>query len=86
MFSYIETIATYLDGIIIYNPNKITSTNTITIVAEGARLDFLSINDEKPITISAKDIILQSSTAGSTKKFKITVDDSGTISATEVTA
>lgn len=30
-------------------------------------------------------IILKSSTASSTKKFKITVDDSGTISATEVT-
>lgn len=32
-----------------------------------------------------KEIILSSSTSGSTKKFKITVDDSGTISATEVT-
>ena len=32
-----------------------------------------------------KEIILASSTEGSTKKFKITVDDSGTISATEVT-
>ena len=31
-------------------------------------------------------MILKSSTANSTKKFKITVDDSGTISATEVTA
>lgn len=33
-----------------------------------------------------KEIVLSSSTANSTKKFKITVDDSGTISATEVTA
>ena len=32
-----------------------------------------------------KNIILASSTAGSTKKFKITVDDAGTLSATEVT-
>lgn len=32
-----------------------------------------------------KDIVLSSSTAGSTKQFRITVDDSGTISATEVT-
>ena len=31
-----------------------------------------------------KEIILTSSTAGSTKKFKITVDDSGTLTATEV--
>ena len=36
-------------------------------------------------TIEGSSIIIPSSTAGSTKKFKITVDDSGTISATEVT-
>lgn len=36
-------------------------------------------------TIEGKSIIIPSSTADSTKKFKITVDDSGTISATEVT-
>ena len=33
----------------------------------------------------APALILYSSTANSTKKFRITVDDSGTISATEVT-
>ena len=32
-----------------------------------------------------KEIILKSSTSGSTKKFKITVDDSGNLTATEVT-
>ena len=37
-------------------------------------------------TIEGKALILPSSTAGSTKKFKITVDDSGTISATEIVA
>lgn len=31
-----------------------------------------------------EDIVLNSSTSGSTKEFKITVDDSGAISATEV--
>ena len=31
------------------------------------------------------DVIINSSTTGSTKRFKITVDDSGTLSATEVT-
>lgn len=31
------------------------------------------------------ELILASSTSGSTKKFKITVDDSGAITATEVT-
>ena len=45
--------------------------------------------DQNSQTVMAngdKEIILASSTAGSTKKFKITVDDSGTLSATEVTA
>lgn len=31
------------------------------------------------------NIVIPSSTSGSTKKFKITVDDAGTITATEVT-
>lgn len=35
--------------------------------------------------IKSADVILPSSTAGSTKKFKITVDDAGMISAKEVT-
>lgn len=30
--------------------------------------------------------VVPSSTAGSTKKFKLTVDDTGTVSATEVTS
>lgn len=38
------------------------------------------------VTNGDSDIVLSSSTADSTKKFKITVDDTGTISATEVTA
>ena len=36
--------------------------------------------------VDDKECILKSTTPGSTKKFKITVDDSGAISATEVTA
>jgi hypothetical protein len=36
-------------------------------------------------TVEGKAMIVKSSTEGSTKRFKITVDDSGTISATEVT-
>ena len=35
--------------------------------------------------ISTTEMILKSSTSGSTKKFKITVDDTGTLSATEIT-
>ena len=37
-------------------------------------------------SFSITGLLLKSSTSGSTKKFKITVDDSGTLSATEVTA
>lgn len=36
-------------------------------------------------TVEGTAMIVKSSTEGSTKRFKITVDDSGTISATEVT-
>lgn len=38
-----------------------------------------------PRSYNGRGIIINSSTSGSSKKFKITVDDSGTISATEVT-
>lgn len=48
--------------------------------APGMPLDFETTNE--PVF---KSVILKSTTEGSTKKFKITVDDSGTISATEVT-
>ena len=40
--------------------------------------------DPKYIPSELNEIVLPSSTSGSSKKFKITVDDSGTISATEV--
>ena len=40
---------------------------------------------QKVVLEGDKEIILSSSTSGSTKKFRVTVDDSGTISATEVT-
>lgn len=42
--------------------------------------------DPKYIPSELNEIILPSSTSGSTKKFKITVNDSGAITATEVTS
>lgn len=47
----------------------------------------ITINSDDTVTtnIIPNDVILPSSTSGSTKSFKITVDDSGTITATEVT-
>ena len=59
------------------NPNPLTFTGAVTGSYDGSE----ALTVEIPETF-----ILHSSTAGSTKKFKITVDDSGTISATEVTA
>ncbi len=40
--------------------------------------------DQKYIPSELNEIVLPSSTSGSSKKFKITVDDSGTITATQV--
>ena len=59
------------------NPNPLTFTGAVTGSYDGSE----ALTVEIPETF-----ILHSSTAGSTKKFKITVDDSGTLSATEVTA
>ena len=59
------------------NPNPLTFTGAVTGSYDGSE----ALTVEIPETF-----ILHSSTAGSTKKFKITVDDIGTLSATEVTA
>ena len=50
----------------------------ITLATTASRIAINSIYG-----MSETEMILKSSTSGSTKKFKITVDDSGTISATE---
>lgn len=39
---------------------------------------------EDRLTYTTSSVVLKSSTSGSSKKFKITVDDSGAITATEV--
>ena len=56
----------------------------LTIDSGGTikRFDGVTIND---IVFTKSAITIPSSTPNSTKKFKITVDDAGTISATEVT-
>ena len=71
------------------------STGTVQINSDGAvssskRL-VLSCQNELEIrsvgaTPTATGLVLHSSTTGSNKRFRITVDDSGTISATEVTS
>ena len=60
------------------NYNDLTNKPTIPSVEGLASETYV---DEK---IAAMEFILNSSTEGSTKKFKITVDDTGTLTATEV--
>lgn len=55
-----------------------SSNKTLNVLAERISIGRTSYG------ISTTEIILKSSTSGSTKKFKITVDDSGTLKATEV--
>ena len=55
-------------------------------VYNPATLKLVNLGGTKGVIIEGLDaLIINSSTSGSTKKFKITVDDAGTISATEVT-
>ena len=58
------------------NPNPLTFTGAVTGSYDGSE----ALAVEIPETF-----ILRSSTANSTKQFKITVDDTGTLSATEMT-
>lgn len=60
------------------NPYPLTFTGAVSETYDGSSaktIEIPRVGDE---------VIIASSTTGSTKKFKITVDDSGTISATEV--
>lgn len=59
------------------------SSDTPEITWDG-NIEFTKTIDSKYIPSELNEIILPSSTSGSSKKFKITVDDSGTISATEI--
>lgn len=71
---------------------SITSKNEIILVENPLPPALESADDGKFLVADSgmytltSDVIIPSSTAGSSKKFKITVNDSGTITATEVTA
>ena len=62
----------------------LSSDNMVIRETETATLNGY-VNSVVDAAIENHEYIITSSTSGSTKKFKITVDDSGTISATEVT-
>ena len=72
-------------------PNEVYTTgiasadsDTPEITWDG-NVEFTKTIDSKYIPSELNEIILPSSTPSSTKKFKITVNDTGTISATEIT-
>lgn len=67
----------------------LTVDNTLRQVEMEANPSFdMEIATKKYVDdkISDKELILSSSTAGSTKKFKLTIDDTGTLTASEITA
>ena len=80
-------------GFIIIKDSAITMENPIRYfkieyggAAQSIPIAYLSETFISPaIQRVGDDLILSSSTSGSTKKFKITVDDTGTLTATEVT-
>ena len=60
---------------------RLEGADSLTFTTKNANEDEVK---QKVVLEGDKELILSSSTSGSTKRFKITVDDSGTISATEV--
>ena len=60
------------------NPYPLTFTGAVNETYDGSSAKTIEIPSR------GDEVIIASSTAGSTKKFKITVDDSGTITATEI--
>lgn len=70
-----------VDGVATYG-NIITKTNNVT-VSVYQKTTTVHTFDEKFVP-ELSHIVLKSSTANSTKKFKVVVDDSGKLSATEI--
>ena len=68
----------FLEKIRLHSQDNPNDTSGVVLSAKGSAYDTF-------LDIGGIGIIMQSSTKGSLKKFKITVDDSGTLSATEVT-
>ena len=62
------------------NPYPLTFTGAVNETYDGSSAKTIAIPS------GGDEVIIASSTAGSTKKFKITVDDSGAITATEIVA
>ena len=74
------TDVAYLQDIWLHSNDETNNASAkITVSAKGKWAEGMFLD------VGCEGIIVDSSTSGSMKKFKITVDDSGTLSATEVT-
>ena len=87
-----DTTATFYCATIASTGNTSFTMSHVPIIDNGGVMDqvHMAYDPISPMQIATKqyvddkECILKSTTPGSTKKFKITVDDSGNISATEV--
>lgn len=70
-------------GIHVGNLTFISQYFTIAVTSNGVMAECEPLATEE--YVDNKEVVVKSSTAGSTKKFKITVNDAGTLSAVEVT-
>lgn len=77
----IDPSAGTMDFLFDSNPDAILYISEISVNGYNG---FVSTLSENLLPESVESVIIRSSTEGSTKKFKLTIDDSGTISATEV--
>ena len=76
---FISTGGKYMTGV------ASADSDTLEITWDG-NIETIKTIDPKYIPSELNEVILPSFTSGSSKRFKITVDDSGTITATEVTS
>ena len=85
--TYIGTLGGSALSIVVNEKHPSVAFEPPVYLQEQADFEFRRVASSypHPLITGIGGIIMHSSTAGSTKKFKITVDDSGTLSATEVT-
>ena len=90
--SHTVKIEGYRTTPVVFDRKYIPDLQTLTNSMAWQHGRFLVVNENGvPVWFSFKDTtidyaVIKSSTSGSSKKFKLTVDDSGTISATEITS
>lgn len=73
---------------LVVGTHNIPSVSKLFIVGNGnesVSSNAFSVGTDGNVEVGGQEIVIKSSTANSTKKFKITVDDTGTLTATEVT-